>query len=137
MKYLLDANIISEVMKQQPDYRVLKRLELDGIFSCTSATVWHELWHGVNLLKKSPRKKSIATYLDLLVEENFTILPFCQLAAEWLAEERVRLKGQGIIPAKYDSEIAAVAYVNQLTVVTRNERDFSCFTNVRVDNWFE
>ena len=137
MKYLLDTNIISEAMKQQPDYRVLKRLELDSIFSCTSATVWHELWHGVNLLKESPRKKSIATYLDLLVEENFTILPFCQLAAEWLAEERVRLKEEGITPAKYDSEIAAVAYVNQLTVVTRNERDFSCFVNVRVDNWFK
>ncbi len=137
MRYLLDTNIISEAMKQQPNDRVLKRLELNSIFACTSATVWHELWHGVNLLPENTRKKSIICYLDLLLEEGFVILPYCQLAAKWLAEERVHLKTQGITPAKYDSEIVAVAYINQLTLVSRNERDFSCFEHVRVENWFE
>jgi len=137
VKYLLDTNIISEAMKQRPNDQVMKRLELESIFSCTSATVWHEMWHGVHLLEKSPRKNGIIMYLDLLLEEGFTILPFCQHAAEWLAKERVRLQAQGITPAKYDSEIAAVACIHELVIVTRNERDFSCFEGVRVENWFQ
>lgn len=137
MKYLLDTNIISEAMKQYPDNRVIKRLELESIFSCTSATVWHELWHSVHLLENSHRKTNITRYLNLLLEEGFTILPFCQQAAEWLAKERVRLPAQGITPAKYDSEIAAVACVNELVIVTRNERDFAYFEGVRVENWFD
>ncbi|SHN92640.1 hypothetical protein BHECKSOX_1185 [Bathymodiolus heckerae thiotrophic gill symbiont] len=40
-------------------------------------------------------------------------------------------------PAKYDSEIAAVASVNQLVVVTRNTEDFKDFNGLRVENWFD
>ena len=136
MKYLLDTNIISEPMKLKVNSGVMKRIELDGLFSCTSATVWHELWHGVRLLSDGARKKELESYLNLLVKDDFRILPFCKNAAEWLAQERVKLKTQGIIPAKYDSEIAAVAYVNKLTIVTRNVDDFLIFEDLSVENWF-
>ncbi len=137
MKYLLDTNIISEPMKLQADARIMNRLALDSIFSCTSATVWHELWHGVKLLNDGMRKSELESYLNLLIDDGFTILPYCQEAAEWLADERVRLKSEGIIPPKYDSEIAAVASVNKLTLVTRNINDFSFFHGLSVENWFD
>lgn len=121
-------------MKLQANYRVMDRLALDSIFSCTSATVWHELWYGIKLLENSKRINELESYLNLLREDDFSILPFCKNTAEWLAEERVRLKSKGIIPAKYDSEIAAVASVNQLVVVTRNTEDFN---GLRVENWFD
>lgn len=136
MKYLLDTNIISEPMKLEPNSEVMNRLALDSIFSCTSATVWHELWHGVKLLDKGKRRNELESYLNLLCDDDFSILPFCQAAAEWLAEERVRLKAKGIKSAKYDSEIAAVASVNQLVVVTRNTDDFVIFDDLLVENWF-
>ncbi|MCK5663914.1 MAG: type II toxin-antitoxin system VapC family toxin [Thiotrichaceae bacterium] len=137
MKYLLDTNIILEPMKLQANIGVMNRLALDSIFSCTSATVWHELWHGVKLLNNGVRKNELESYLNLLNDDGFTVLPYCQKAAEWLAEERVRLKTKGITPAKYDSEIAAVAAVNQLIIVTGNIEDFSFFHGLSVENWFD
>ncbi len=124
-------------MKLQADARIMNRLALDSIFSCTSATVWHELWHGVKLLNDGMRKSELESYLNLLIDDGFTILPYCQESAEWLADERVRLKSEGIIPPKYDSEIAAVASVNKLTLVTRNINDFSFFHGLSVENWFD
>ncbi len=136
MRYLLDTNILSEQVKPQPDAGVIKRLELDGIFSCTSATVWHELWHGIRLMAEGRRKQELMDYMQMLLEDGLEILPFCRHAAEWLAEERVRLKRLGLTPPKYDSEIAAVANVNNLIIVTRNVDDFSLFADVRIENWF-
>ena len=136
MKYLLDANIISEPTKRQPDPDVTGRLQLDSIFSCTSATVWHELWHGIHLLDNGQRKHELSAYLEMLRDDGFSVVPFDLKAAEWLATERVRLKHLGLTPAKYDSEIAAVAVVNQLIVVTRNTKDFAMFEGIRLENWF-
>ena len=124
-------------MKSEADTGVMSRLALDSIFSCTSATVWHELWYGVKLLNDGKRKNELESYLNLLIDDGFTVMPFCQKAAEWLAEERVRLKVKGIEPAKYDSEIAAVASVNQLVVVTRNTDDFLIFNDLEIENWFD
>lgn len=137
MKYLLDTNIISEPMKPTANISVMNRLALNSILSCTSATVWHELWHGVQQLDDGKRKRSLAAYLNVLSEDGFTVLPFCKSAAEWLAAEKIRLKNRGIIPAKYDSEIAAVAFVNQHVVVTRNIDDFVIYKDLVVENWFD
>ncbi len=137
MRYLLDTNILSEPIKPRPDANVIRRLELDGILSCTSATAWHELWHGIHLMNEGRRKHELADYLRMLSEDGLCILPFCRDAAEWLAEERVRLKQAGLTPAKYDAEVAAVAVVNHLTIVTRSVDDFALFAGVRVENWFD
>ena len=136
MRYLLDTNIFSEQVKPQPDPKVIARLELDGIFACTSATVWHELWHGIHLMPSSQRQQELTDYMSMSLEDGLEIVPFCRHAAEWLAQERVRLKRLGLTPSKYDSEIAAVASVNHLTIVTRNVDDFTLFSGVRVENWF-
>lgn len=137
MKFLLDTNIISEVMRPQPNPLVIKQLELNSIFSCTSATVWLELWHGIHSMQDGQRKQGLIEYMNLLADDGLGVLPFCQNSAEWLAKERVRLKAKGIIAAKYDSEIAAVAVVNQLTLVTNNTRDFEIFDGLVMVNWHQ
>ena len=124
-------------MKLKPNSAVMDRLALDSIFSCTSATAWHELWHGVNSLNNAKRRNELESYLNLLCDDGFSILPYCPKSAEWLAEERVRSKSKGIIPAKYGSEIAAVASVNQLIVVTQNTEDFMVFNDLLIENWFD
>lgn len=50
-------------MKLEPNARVMDRLALDSIFSCTSATVWHELCHGVKLLSNGQRRNELESYL--------------------------------------------------------------------------
>lgn len=138
MRYLLDTNIISEQTKRTPDKHVMKRLELDSIFSGTAATVWHELWHGVHLYQgEEERKQKLAGYLNIIIDDGLVVLPFCKDAAEWLAAERVRLQKKGLTPPQYDCEIAAVAVVNNLILVTRNVDDFHMFEGLRLENWFE
>ena len=56
-------------------------------------------------------------------------------AAIWHAEERVRLAAQGQVPPYADSQIAAIAKVNDLVLVTRNTADFEMFVNLKVQNW--
>lgn len=136
MKYLLDNNILSEPTKLQPHPNVLKQLELNSIFACTCAVVWNELWYGIHRLPNRQRQIQLAAYLNLLTEDGLVILPFDSLAAEWLAQEQVRLEHLGMKPAQYDSLIAAITVVNNLILVTRNTKDFIMFEGLQVENWF-
>lgn len=67
---------------------------------------------------------------------GIALLPYNQAAADWHAEERARLSGIGLAPPFADGQIAAIAKVHDLTVVTANEADFQHFANIVVENWF-
>lgn len=137
LTYLLDTNILSEPAKAKPAANVMERLvRYDGCY-CTAATVWHEMRFGCEKLPPSRLRRHLETYLRTLLDSNLLILPFDQRAAEWLAIERARLAEQGCLPAYADSEIAAIAAINQLTLVTRNNRDFQRFSGLNLENWFE
>jgi len=64
------------------------------------------------------------------------ILSYDKSAARWLAKERHRLISTGNTPAKEDSEIASVAMVNKLILITRNTVDFELFDGLIIENWF-
>ena len=57
-------------------------------------------------------------------------------AAAWHGAERARLQGQGVAPSFADGQVAAVAFVKGLVLVTRNMKDFRLFNGVRLENWF-
>jgi tRNA(fMet)-specific endonuclease VapC len=63
-------------------------------------------------------------------------LPYNQAAAEWHAAERARLSNIGQPPPFADGQIAAIAKVNDLIVVTANDSDFKRFAEISVENWF-
>lgn len=65
-----------------------------------------------------------------------TILPYDKASARWHAKEQARLLKIGRPAPFADSQIASIAVVNDLTLVTRNERDFANFRDLRVENWF-
>jgi tRNA(fMet)-specific endonuclease VapC len=65
------------------------------------------------------------------------IIAFDEQAARWRAEERARLRKSGRTPSYADSQIAAIAVVNELGLVTRNTGDFADFHGVQTANWFE
>jgi len=73
----------------------------------------------------------------MLLQQDLPILPFEQQAGEWLAVERARLMQKGIILGFADSEIAAIAAINNLILVTRNTKDFKHFSGLQLENWFE
>jgi tRNA(fMet)-specific endonuclease VapC len=55
----------------------------------------------------------------------------------WYAKERVRLQTLGKPYAYADGEIAAIAVSQNLTLVTRNTKDFMHFQALILENWFE
>lgn len=52
-----------------------------------------------------------------------------------LAKERARLVPRGATPPFADGQIAAIASVNELTLVTFNDADFRQFEGLRVLSW--
>lgn len=137
LKYLLDTNILSEPARLKPNAKVMQRFsEFDGQY-VTAAIVWHELQYGCALLPDSKRKTQLQAYLSTLQDSGLIVLPYEQAAAEWFACQRVVLKEQGETAAYADGEIAAIAAVNNLTLVTRNTDDFNLYHDLLLENWFE
>ncbi|MGD7037463.1 MULTISPECIES: type II toxin-antitoxin system VapC family toxin [Methylotuvimicrobium] len=134
---MLDSNILSEPARLKPDDNVLQQLaDHDGEYA-TAAIVWHELVYGCELLAASKRKKQLQSYLAMLSANGLMVLPYDQAAADWYAKERARLQRQGLTCAYADGEIAAIAVSQNLTLVTRNTKDFDNFQNLALENWFE
>ncbi|MDD5395532.1 MAG: type II toxin-antitoxin system VapC family toxin [Thiothrix sp.] len=136
LKYLLDANILSEPTKKQPDGNVLHKLDVYAGQYCTAVTVWHEMHYGVERMADSKRRDSLLAYIESLGQSGLMVLPYEKAAGQWLARERGKLSKKGIAIPFADGEIAAVAFCNRLTFVTRNVDDFRIYDGLAIENWF-
>ena len=123
MKFLVDANVLSEATRPAPDAGVLEWLERNESHLAVNPIVLGELEFGILRLPPGRRRDSLLRWF----ESGARILPVLELNAEssriWagiLAE--LRQNGQSM-PVK-DSLIAVSAMQHQLTLVTRNVRDF-------------
>ena len=135
IRYLLDTNVLSEPIKSHPDERTIKSLsDHDGELA-TCSVVWHELSFGAARLTASKQRSAIEAYLEDVVRSVLPILPYDQEAATWHARERARLSKRGRPPSAADGQIAAIASVNDLIVVTANVKDFRRFKNLVVEDW--
>jgi tRNA(fMet)-specific endonuclease VapC len=132
--FLLDTNVLSELMKPRPDRRVVRAFERHEADAATASPVWHELVFGCRRLSPSRRRRELLDFLTEVVGA-LPVLSYDQPAADWHAQERVRLTKLGRMPAFVDGQIAAIAKVNGLTLVTRNRSDFVSF-EVDVASWF-
>ncbi len=137
LRYLVDTNIISEPTRSIPTLSVIRNLKIysDEIAICS--IVWHELVFGIGLLPTSKKKDALTRYLNQVVGPELPILPYDEKAAHWHASERVRLHKQGAAAPFSDGQIAAIAYTNNLTLVTRNNKDYRMFQGLKIENWFE
>jgi tRNA(fMet)-specific endonuclease VapC len=126
---------LSEPIKSQPDQRVLEAFsEHDGELA-TCSIVWHELCYGAARLSASKKRRAIEAYLEEAVRSALPILPYDEEAAAWHARERARLAKRGRPPSASDGQIAAIARVNDLVVVTVNLKDFRRFQGLKVEDW--
>ena len=134
MRYLLDTNILSEPIRSHPDAAIIQRLESHAGRIATASPVWHEFWFGCRRIPVSRRRDFITNYLNVVYVE-IPVLAYDTAAAEWHAVERARLSALGRTPSFVDGQIAAVAAVNHLILVSRNVRDFEVFHDLQVENW--
>lgn len=135
MKFLLDANILSEATKPNPSPAVMRWLARHEVESCTSAVVMGEIELGLLLMPHGLRRRQIMLWFHALAE-GMRVLPFDEAAASCWAGVVARLQEAGLRIPVQDSMIAATALVRGLTVVTRNVRDFER-TGVALVNPFE
>jgi Predicted nucleic acid-binding protein, contains PIN domain len=134
VRFSLDTNIISEPLKAKPNKGVMRNLRVHETDLAISAIVWHELWTGCYRLPQSRKRAAIESYLRDVVS-SLPILPYDTPAAEWHAAERARLTALGKTPPFADGQIAAIAVVNTLVLVTSNTADFAQFRQVDVADW--
>jgi tRNA(fMet)-specific endonuclease VapC len=135
MKYLLDTNVLSESVKTSPQKSVLKLTERHQHEIVTAAPVWHDLFYECQRLPVSRKREILETFLHDVLKPNMTILPYDEQAAGWHAKERARLASLGQMPSFVDGQIAAIAKVNGLVLVTRNSSDFKKFSGLQLENW--
>ncbi len=135
IKYLLDTNVVSEPLRPRPDGALLRKLQKHEQEIAIASIVWHELRFGVERLPSSRRREVIERYLEEVVLPAIPILPYDRPAAEWHATERARLAASGQTPSFADGQIAAIAHIHDLTVVTFNEADFRRFEGLQVTTW--
>lgn len=135
LKYLLDTNVVSEPLRPHPAAKLLRRLRRHEGETAIPSIVWHELQFGCARLPESRRKAAIERYLDEVVLASCPILDYGRAAAEWHAVERARLEVARKTPPFVDGQIAAIASVNDLVLVTVNKADFRAFKGLRVQSW--
>lgn len=136
-RFLLDTNILSEPLRPCPNSNVVKMLQHQEGLIATATVVLHELLVGCYRLPAEPNKRRIIeVYLNREVKQKIPTLSYDVAAVEWFALERARLVSIGKTPAYCDGQIAAIAQVNNLTLVTNNVSDYADFQNLRIENWF-
>ncbi len=134
-RYLVDTNVLSEPTRPRPSPELIRRMEASRGRIATAATVWHELFYGLEKLPPSRKREAIRTYLDDLRTSAVPILAYDEQAAQWHASERARLEKVGLTVPFRDSQIAAVAKVHDLILVTANVSDFEQLAGIEIENW--
>ncbi|MBT9588720.1 type II toxin-antitoxin system VapC family toxin [bacterium] len=137
MRYLLDTNILSEPAKPKPSPLVLARLSRFGNECATTSAVWHELWFGCFRLPESKRRQELQQYLRQIADSTMPILPYDEDCATLHARLRSQMAASGAPCSPVDLHIASVALQYDLTLVTRNLRDFGQIPKLDLENWFE
>lgn len=124
MKFLVDANVLSEATRQSPSVEVIDWLRRHEADLAVDPIVLGELRFGVLLLAKGRRRAALEHWFASTVKAIPCVTWTADTGLRWsglLAALRRRGKA---MPIK-DSLIAASALEHDLTVVTRNVRDFS------------
>jgi tRNA(fMet)-specific endonuclease VapC len=129
-RYLLDTNIVSDLMRN-PRGRVATRVAEVGEASvCSSVIVAAELRYGV-VKKGSVRLERRLSQLLGILE----ILPFEPPADLAYGRARAQLEAVGQMIGGNDLLIAAHTMALGLTLVTDNERAFSRIAGLKWENW--
>ena len=90
---------------------------------------------GLSPPSRGKRRDAIDAYLQDVVNASFPILAYDEAAATWHGHERARLEGLGRSAPFTDGQIASIAHVNGLTLVTFNVKDFAHFKDLSVTAW--
>ncbi|BAY29297.1 PIN domain protein [Nostoc carneum NIES-2107] len=131
MRYLLDTNACI-VYLNRPMSGVRQRLgSLSPSDIAVCSVVKAELFYGA--MRSNNPTRTLALLEAFL--DNFESLPFDDQAARIFGTIRAELGTLGTPIGPYDLQIAAIAVVNNLTLVTHNIREFSRVSGLAIEDW--
>ncbi len=126
MKYLLDTNVISELIKRNPNPSVVRWIdERDESTLFLSVVTFGELQKGIMKLSDESRAERLQTWVNQELAKRFEgrVLPIdLDVAFTWGRIQGISEKGGLKLPVM-DSLIAATAITYNLIAVTRNVHD--------------
>ena len=125
MLSLLDANVLSEVVRRQPDSGVVNWLVQHELGAANSELTIGELTNGAFFLPAGPKRKRILVWItDVEATFDDRLLPLnCDVLKTW-GQLCGAHEAQGHHWPVIDSLLAATGLFDDLTIVTRNTADF-------------
>lgn len=121
--FLLDTNVISELIKPQPEASVTAWIEgTDESLLYLSVLTLGEIRRGIATLPESRRRATLEAWLDKDLYTRFEdrILPVDQEVADRWSLLTAAARNNGIVLPVIDGLIAATALEHNLTLVTKD-----------------
>ena len=129
---LVDTNVLSELARPSPDRNVLQWASTVSLPLSISVVTVEEINYG---LAWRPNAQ-IRTWFEAFLGESCRILPITEIIGARAGELRGRFRLAGQQRTQADMLIASTAQAHQLSLATRNVRDFdSC--GIPIVNPFE
>ncbi|MBU6402284.1 MAG: type II toxin-antitoxin system VapC family toxin [Verrucomicrobia bacterium] len=134
--FLADTNLISEARQACPQPQVLDWLSKHETDLFISAVTIAEIQSGISRLEDGPKQAKLQKWFDTLRElYRGAILAFDEPVAITWGKMNASLVRKGRRLPAADSFLAATALHHDLTVATRNERDFADAGVTTVNPW--
>ena len=135
MSYLVDANVLSEATRRQPDANVLAWLERHDAELHVSTLTLAEIVKGIHLLAQGKKRRDLEAWFEELVA-SFAgrVLPVDESVARAWGAFYAKHQRQGRLLSSFDSLLAATALAHGLTLATRNAVDFPADVSV-INPW--
>jgi predicted nucleic acid-binding protein len=134
VKYLVDANVLSEPTKPAPDQRVINWLRAHEREITVDPIILGELRFGILLLPKGKKRTALERWFDAGVQRLHCLAWEAETGLKW-AELLARLRMSGKAMPLKDSLIAATALTHNLILATHNRSDFEK-ASVRIEDPF-
>lgn len=131
MKYLLDTNTcIRYINGRAPQIREHMRTILDADIAISTVTMG-EMYTGSAKSQTPERSRALQDAFFI----RFASLDFDEAAADAFGRLRAALESAGTPIGPYDLQIAAIALVHGLVVVTHNVKEFGRIRGLEVEDW--
>jgi tRNA(fMet)-specific endonuclease VapC len=127
---ILDTDHCIAILRQKLDLG--DHVAADDELFITSITV-SELTHGAN---RSLHREDNLSRLEVLFAA-LTVLPFDEMAARRCGHLKAELEQQGESLDDLDLQIASIALVYDLTLVTNNTKHFKRVQDLKLENWIQ